>query len=84
MTRTCASGSRRWKASWRRLRRLGDPGPAGQDQKAHPEDYRSKREAAVTARTDDYDAIVRVVQLYIDGFNDNNVGKFKEAFHEDA
>jgi ketosteroid isomerase-like protein len=38
----------------------------------------------MTARTDDYDAIVRVVQLYIDGFNDNDVGKFKEAFHEDA
>jgi ketosteroid isomerase-like protein len=38
----------------------------------------------VTARTDDYDAIVRVVQLYIDGFNDNDVGKFREAFHEDA
>jgi len=43
-----------------------------------------KREAAMTARTDDYDAIIRVVQLYIDGFNDNDVGKFKEAFHEDA
>jgi ketosteroid isomerase-like protein len=38
----------------------------------------------VTARTDDYDEIVRVVQLYIDGFNDNDVSKFKEAFHEDA
>ena len=38
----------------------------------------------MTARTDDYDAIVRVMQLYIDGFNDNDVGKFKEAFHEDA
>ena len=38
----------------------------------------------MTARTDDYDEIVRVMQLYIDGFNDNDVGKFKEAFHEDA
>ena len=38
----------------------------------------------MTARTDDYDAIVRVAQLYIDGFNDNDVEKFKEAFHEDA
>jgi ketosteroid isomerase-like protein len=38
----------------------------------------------MTARTDDYDAIVRVVQLYIDGFNDNDVDKFKEAFDEDA
>jgi hypothetical protein len=38
----------------------------------------------VTARTDDYDDIVRVMRLYIDGFNDNDVSKFKEAFHEDA
>ena len=38
----------------------------------------------MTARTDDYDEIVRVMQLYIDGFNDNEVSKFKEAFHEDA
>src|SRR5208283_5957638 len=32
----------------------------------------------------DYDENVRVMQLYIDGFNDNDVGKFREAFHEDA
>ncbi len=38
----------------------------------------------MTARTDDYDEIVRVMQLYIDGFNDNDVSKFEEAFHEDA
>jgi ketosteroid isomerase-like protein len=38
----------------------------------------------MTARTDDYDEIVRVVQLYIDGFNDNDITKFKEAFDEDA
>ena len=38
----------------------------------------------MTERTDDYDAVVRVVQLYIDGFNDNDIAKFKEAFHEDA
>ena len=38
----------------------------------------------MTARTDDYDEIVRVMQLYVDAFNDNDVGKFKEAFHEDA
>ena len=38
----------------------------------------------MSARTDDYDEIVRVVQLYIDGFNDNDISKFKEAFHEDA
>jgi ketosteroid isomerase-like protein len=38
----------------------------------------------MTARTDDYDEIVRVIQLYVDGFNDNDVSKFREAFHEDA
>jgi hypothetical protein len=38
----------------------------------------------MSARTDDYDEIVRVVKLYIDGFNDNDISKFKEAFHEDA
>jgi len=38
----------------------------------------------MTARTDDYDAIVRVVQLYVDAFNDNDIGKLKEAFLEDA
>ena len=37
-----------------------------------------------TATTPDYDEIVRVVQLYIDGFNDGDIAKFKEAFHEDA
>ena len=38
----------------------------------------------MTARTDDYDAIVRVMQLYIDAFNDNDVRKFRQAFDEDA
>jgi hypothetical protein len=38
----------------------------------------------MTARTNDHDAIVRVVQLYIDGFNDNDIGKFREAFDENA
>lgn len=38
----------------------------------------------MTARTDDYDEIVRVVQLYIAGFNENSVGKLREAFDEDA
>jgi hypothetical protein len=41
-------------------------------------------EVIMTARTDDYDEIVRVMQLYIGGFNDNSVSKLKEAFHEDA
>jgi Putative lumazine-binding len=36
-----------------------------------------------TATTPDYDEIVRIVQLYIDGFQ-GDVDKFKEAFHEDA
>lgn len=36
------------------------------------------------ARTDDHDAIVRVMQLYLDAFNDNDVGKFREAFDDDA
>ena len=38
----------------------------------------------MTARTDDYDAIARVMQLYIDGFNANDISKFKEAFDQDA
>jgi ketosteroid isomerase-like protein len=38
----------------------------------------------MTAKNDDYDDIVRVIGLYIDGFNDNDISKFREAFHEDA
>ena len=38
----------------------------------------------MTARTDDYDEINLVMQLYIGGFNDNSVSKLREAFHEDA
>jgi ketosteroid isomerase-like protein len=38
----------------------------------------------MTATTTDYDEIVRVVQLYVDGFNDGDINKFKEAFHENA
>ena len=38
----------------------------------------------MTARAKDHDEIVRVIQLYVDGFNDNDVGKFKEALHDDA
>jgi hypothetical protein len=38
----------------------------------------------MTARTDDYDEIVRVVKLYIDGFNENDISKFKEAFDDNA
>ena len=36
-----------------------------------------------TATPPDYAEIVRVVQLYIDGFK-GDVDKFKEAFHKDA
>src|SRR5208337_625326 len=43
-----------------------------------------KEAITMTARTDDYDEIVRVMQLYIDAFNDNDVSKFKEAFDENA
>jgi hypothetical protein len=38
----------------------------------------------MTERTKDYGEILRVMQLYIDGFNDNEINKFHEAFHEDA
>jgi len=34
--------------------------------------------------TGDYDEIVRVMQLYFDGMNENNLEKMKEAFHEKA
>jgi hypothetical protein len=40
--------------------------------------------SATNATTPDHDAIVRVVQLYIDGFNEGDVAKFKEAFHQSA
>jgi hypothetical protein len=38
----------------------------------------------VTARTEDYDEIVRVVQLFIDAWNDNDISKLRVAFDEDA
>ena len=38
----------------------------------------------MTTITDDHAEILRVMQLYIDGFNDNDISKFKSAFHEDA
>jgi hypothetical protein len=38
----------------------------------------------VTARTDDYDEIVRVMLRYIDAFNDNDVARLKESFDGDA
>jgi hypothetical protein len=38
----------------------------------------------MTARTDDYDEIVRIMQLYLDVYNENDISKLKEAFHENA
>ncbi len=38
----------------------------------------------MTSTGTDYDAIVRAGQLYIDGFNDRDINKFREAFHENA
>jgi hypothetical protein len=38
----------------------------------------------MAATATDHDEIVRVVQLYIDGFNDSDTDKFKQAFHENA
>ena len=38
----------------------------------------------MTERTDDYDEIVRVVQLYFDAYNENDLSKLKEAFDENA
>ncbi len=36
------------------------------------------------ASAPDYDAIVSVVQLYVDAYNECSVAKFREAFHENA
>ena len=38
----------------------------------------------MTERAPDHDEIVRVVQLYVDGFNTSDVNKFREAFDPDA
>ena len=38
----------------------------------------------MTITNTEYDRIVAVTQLYIDGFNDRDVEKFKSAFHEEA
>ncbi len=38
----------------------------------------------MSEQVSDYDAIARVVQLYVDGGSKGDVGKLKEAFHEDA
>jgi hypothetical protein len=39
---------------------------------------------ATTSQAADYDEIVRVVQLYIDGFRTGHTTLFEEAFHDDA
>ncbi len=40
--------------------------------------------SAPTSRAADYDEIVRVVQLYIDGFRTGDPTLFEKAFHDDA
>ena len=40
--------------------------------------------SAPTSQAADYDEIVRVVQLYIDGFRTGDTTLFEEAFHDDA
>ena len=40
--------------------------------------------SAANTRAADYDEIVRVVQLYLDGFRTGDTALFKEAFHDDA
>ena len=37
------------------------------------------RRITMTVRTSDYDEIIGVMQLYIDGFNDNDISKFRKA-----
>ncbi len=39
---------------------------------------------ATAGSAPDYDDIVRIIQLYVDGFNESDINKFTEAFHEDA
>jgi hypothetical protein len=56
------------------MRRCSAGAPKRQDNK----------EGKMTARTDAYDAIVRVARLYIEAFNENDIGMLREAFHEDA
>jgi hypothetical protein len=38
----------------------------------------------MTARTDDYEEILRVMQLYLDAYNENDISKLREAFDENA
>ena len=46
--------------------------------------FAAAQSSSYRTRRLNYDEIVRVAQLYVDGFNDNDVSKFREAFHEDA
>jgi hypothetical protein len=41
-------------------------------------------DAVIPPPAPDYDAIVRVIQLYIDGFNQSDISKFNDCFHENA
>jgi ketosteroid isomerase-like protein len=42
------------------------------------------RRATMPLTTTEYDKIVHTVSLYVDGVNERDIDKFKEAFHEDA
>jgi ketosteroid isomerase-like protein len=42
------------------------------------------RRATMPLTTAEYDKIVHTVSLYVDGVNERDIDKFKEAFHEDA
>ncbi len=41
-------------------------------------------ESSTKTTAPDYDEIVRVIQLYTDGFGAGDVGMFTGAFHPDA
>jgi len=38
----------------------------------------------MTMSLSEYDEILATVRLYIDGFNDHDANKFRQAFHKDA
>jgi len=45
---------------------------------------RERASQATAGSAPDYDDIVRIIQLYVDGFNESDINNFTEAFHEDA
>jgi hypothetical protein len=54
------------------------------EQRQRARDFTSPEEAEMTETTPDRDEIIRIVQLYVDGFNDGDIEKFQAAFHPDA